>query len=683
MTTNRTFCVTVLDMQPIEPAVGGGRLRLLGLFHALGDDFETRYVGTYDWPGPEYRRQMLSTTLEELVVPLSNEHFAAAETRSRDAGGRIVIDTTFPELAHLSPEYVAAAREAAAAADVVVFSHPWIHPLVRDAIDPARQLVVYDAHNVEGILRTELLDDGAAGTAIVRDVIRVEHELCVRADLILACSHEDRSAFNRLYGIPFARMRVFPNGTFTNKIEPATAAKKVAARKYLDLGPGPVAFFIGSNYAPNVEAARFVIEVLAPALPHVEFVLAGGVGDSLAGKPTPVNVRVPGLVYEDARLAWLHASDIAINPMFSGSGTNIKMLDYMAAGLPIVTTSMGARGIETCEEAFEVAEASRFGAAVDALLSDAVRARSLSKSARAQAQMFYSWERISSELGTLLQKHVETQHAPRPLFSVVVPTYERHALLSRLSGNLAGQTCRDFEVIVVDQSVATWPGRDEERNFELLYIHTDLKGPGFARNTGAKFARGKIIAFVDDDCEPFPDWLEAAAKEFRARDLVGLEGLVTSARSGDPAWRAVTNEGFETLGFMTANLFLLSEAFHAINGFDVAFGDMPFREDTDLGWRAQKLGLIPFSRLARVYHPPQPRAFERESLAARSRFFERDALLLRKHPAKYAELLRREAQWATNPHFWTHFLSGIRRYDVPVPDDVLAVMPKSVRAKLR
>ncbi|MGH6890397.1 MAG: glycosyltransferase [Rhizomicrobium sp.] len=683
MSAVRPLRVAVLDMQPIEPAVGGGRLRLLGLYHALADDFATRYVGTYDWPGPEYRRQMLSPTLEELLVPLSKEHFAAAEARARQAGGRVVIDSTFHELAHLSSNYLAAAREAVATADIVVFSHPWIYPLVRDRLDPARQLIVYDAHNVEGVLRMELLDDGAAGTAIVRDVVRVERELCERADLILTCSHEDRASFNRLYGIAFARMRVFANGTFTNKITPATTEEKAAARKSLDLGSSRVAFFIGSNYPPNVEAARFIVNVLAPAMPHLLFAIAGGVADGLAGLPMRINVRVPGLVYETGRLAWLHASDVAINPMFSGSGTNIKMLDYMAAGLPIVTTGIGARGIETSEEAFEIAAPQTFVETVASLLGDGMRARARAKAAREQATTFYSWERISRDLGKLLLRNTQTRHARRPFFSVVVPTYERHALLSRLAENLSAQSCRNFEVIVVDQSSEFWPGRDESRNFDLLYLHTDLKGPGFARNTGAKFARGTVIAFVDDDCEPFPDWLEGAEKEFRARDIVGLEGLITSARNTDPDWRAVTNEGFEGLGFMTANLFVLAETFHAINGFDMAFGDVPFREDTDLGWRAQELGPIPFSRLARVYHPPQSRAVERESLATRSRFFERDALLMHKHPGKYSELMRREAQWRGNPHFWTHFLNGIRRYGVSIPQEVRVAMPWGVRKKLR
>src|SRR5262245_10872283 len=64
--------VTVLDMQPIEPAVGGGRRRLLGLYHNLGADTPTTYVGTYDWPGPGARDHQLTPTLREIDVPLSD-----------------------------------------------------------------------------------------------------------------------------------------------------------------------------------------------------------------------------------------------------------------------------------------------------------------------------------------------------------------------------------------------------------------------------------------------------------------------------------------------------------------------------------------------------------------------------------------------------------------------------------
>jgi len=682
MSSNGLLKVAVLDMQPIEPATGGGRLRLLGLYHALGPDVRTLYVGTYDWRGPKHRRQMLSPTLEELLIPLSEAHFAEAEARSRAAGGHVVIDSAFPELAHLSPDYVAGARNAAFEADVVVFSHPWIYPLVRDVLDHTRQLVVYDAHNVEGLLRMELLDDGGAGTEIVRNVIRVEHALCKNVDLVLACSHEDRMAFNRLYGIPFERLRVFPNGTFTEKIVPATEDQKETARQALKLGPSPVALFIGSNYAPNVQAARFVAGNLCPALPHILFVIAGGVGEALTNGRGPFNLRVTGALSEDEKRSWLQAADVAINPMFAGSGTNIKMLDYLAAGLPVIATPTGARGIEASDVAFLQAGPEEFASRLDGLLRNADEIRALGAAGRQQVVAAYSWQRLSGHLGDVLRRAWSAKPGRRPYFSVVVPTYGRHPSLTNLVERLCQQTCDDFELIIVDQSEGMWPDRNRSWPLDLQYVFTDVRGAVRARNTGADLARGRVIAFVDDDCEPCPDWLSAARTEFAANDVVGVEGLVESDRLNDPAWRPVTNRGFEGIAFLTANLMIRLETFHRINGFDIAFDNPHFREDTDLAWRALEFGRIPFSPAAKVFHPPQPRSLERESFSARARFFQKDALLLRKHPVRYRELMYREAHWAQNVHFWIHLMAGAKRYQIEIPEDIRRMIPKKFRAEL-
>lgn len=673
--------VAVLDMQPIDPPTGGGRLRLLGLYRALGHELEARYVGTYDWPGPGYRRQMLSPTLEEVLVPLSPAHFEAAKARSKAAGGKGVIDTTFHELAHLSPDYVAAARDAAAEADIVVFSHPWIHPLVSDLLDPERQLIVYEAHNVEGLLRLELLDDGAGGSEIAREVVRVEYTLCRAAHLILACSHEDRSAFIRLYGAPPERTRVAANGAFTQAIVPATPEEKLAARKALGVKPGPMALFIGSQYGPNVDAARFIAATLAPGAPDVQFVIAGGVGEAV--KARRANVRVTGQISEEDKRRWLQAADLGVNPMFAGSGTNIKMFDFMAAGLPVVSTPTGARGILADGENMAVVAPDGLADAISALVADPARARSMGRAARDTVERSYSWERISEQTGALLSRRRARLGRPTPYFSVVVPTYERHASLTSLIRLLAQQAFGDFEVVVVDQSAEPWPDHDEDFGLDLLYVHTDLRGAVFARNRGAGLARGEVVAFIDDDCQPSQDWLAAAHAELSTRDIVGLEGLISSGDKFDPDWRAVTNDGFEGIGFMTANLFVRSRVFQELDGFDVAFDHPHFREDTDLGWRMQALGAVPFSRGAAVYHPPQPRALERESVETRSKFFEKDALLLRKHPQKYPELLLRERQWKHNPYFWAYFFRGLERYGVEAPEAVLAHAPRELRMKAR
>jgi glycosyltransferase involved in cell wall biosynthesis len=652
--------VAVIDMQVIAPPSGGGRQRLLGLYHDLGPVAATTYVGTYDWRDQPPRRQMLSPSLEEVLVPLSPAHFAAAEALSARLGGRTAIDTSFADLVHLSPDYFAAARQAARAADVVVLSHPWMWPAIEPVLQRGRQLLVYDAHNMEGLLRCELLDDGGEGTRLLYRVVAIERALCRAADLILTCSVEDADAFARLYRIPADRTRLAPNAAFASQITPPTPGEKQAVRAQFGLPAEPVAIFLGSDYGPNRDAARFIADRLAPALPRIRFVVAGGVGATLGGRLAS-NVVTTGRIGEADKRRWLHAADLALNPMFAGSGTNVKMLEYMAAGLPIVSTAIGARGLRGCAGAIEVAEADTFAATVAALAGAPERRASMGAAARRVLLRHYAWERISPAIGRLLARRLE-RRAAAPLFSVIVPSYERPDHLARLVALLARQSFRDFEVIVIDQSARPWTPPDV--GIDLLYIHTDLRGAVAARNRGGALARGRVLAFTDDDCEPGAGWLAAAHAAFVDPAVV---------RFDDPAWRAVSNDGAEGIGFMTANLFVRAEAFHRLGGFDPDFEEPHFREDTEFGWRLQELGRVPFSRDASVFHPPHPRTSARESIAERSRFFEKDALLLRKHPKRYLALLKAEAQWNHNPLFWEELARGAAKYGVELPREVLSL----------
>jgi GT2 family glycosyltransferase len=250
---------------------------------------------------------------------------------------------------------------------------------------------------------------------------------------------------------------------------------------------------------------------------------------------------------------------------------------------------------------------------------------------------------------------------------VVVPTYERHDRLPALLACLARQTFADFEVVLVDQSATEWRVPDEFSSLDIVYLRTDVRGTSHSRNTGAWFARGAVIAFTDDDCQPFPDWLQNARPYFEDRAVVGIEGLVVSDKVRDPDYRAVTNVGFEGIGFMTANLLIRRETFNAIDGFDEQF-DVPFREDTDLGWRASALGRIPFGHDVRVFHPPHPRAIEREGHAQRVRFFEKDALLLKKHPDRYKSLFLKEGHYLSTEGFREHFMRGALKYGATIDD---------------
>ena len=102
---------------------------------------------------------------------------------------------------------------------------------------------------------------------------------------------------------------------------------------------------------------------------------------------------------DEEKLELYESADVALNPMLSGSGTNIKMLDYMAAGLPVISSSTGARGLEI--ESYThtiVCELPDFpGKIRDVLEDDQLRSR-LIVNGRKLVQDKYDWKRIAEDM---------------------------------------------------------------------------------------------------------------------------------------------------------------------------------------------------------------------------------------------------------------------------------------------
>lgn len=107
----------------------------------------------------------------------------------------------------------------------------------------------------------------------------------------------------------------------------------------------PVALFVGSFHGPNL-AALEVIHGLARNLPAWRFVVAGSVCEHVrAMPPRPSNLLPVGRVTEAELQLLLRSCDVGLNPMQSGSGTNMKVLDYASHGALVLTTAEGARGL--------------------------------------------------------------------------------------------------------------------------------------------------------------------------------------------------------------------------------------------------------------------------------------------------------------------------------------------------
>lgn len=117
----------------------------------------------------------------------------------------------------------------------------------------------------------------------------------------------------------------------------------------------------------------------------------------------------------------------------------------------------------------------------------------------------------------------------RPFFTVVVCTRGRPEALRRCLASLERLEYEDFEVLVVDNhEVPTVDGEIVgERPVRL--VHESRRGLNVARNRGVREAKGDVVAFVDDDCEVDPKWLEELRAVFAGGRVTFVTGRVRAA----------------------------------------------------------------------------------------------------------------------------------------------------------
>ena len=175
----------------------------------------------------------------------------------------------------------------------------------------------------------------------------------------------------------------------------------------------------------------------------------------------------------------------------------------------------------------------------------------------------------------------------RPIFSVVVPTSDRRGYLEGCLSALVGlEYPRDrFEVVVVDDGdgrAAELLGGAVEPGIRVEFAGSWDRGPAAARNAGAARARGRFVAFTDDDCEPAPDWLTALESALQDAPGTAAGGRTLNGAAGNPcstvsqavvdALHDYYNSDPQTPRFYASNNFAFpAEEFRALGGFDTAF----------------------------------------------------------------------------------------------------------------
>lgn len=294
------------------------------------------------------------------------------------------------------------ARDRISRCDLVQVDTPWVFDRVYKIVRGARPMVLvehdiyYDAY-LTGALQPR--------TRFGDRIKEIERKAVDRADCIIVVSESDLQTLHKYYGVAAKKAHVVPNGVDVASFSVSSREDKERAKSYLGFPNKKTVLFTGSKYLPNVQAAQY-IHKMAEEINNKDilFVIAGSVGNWVRKeKLEKGNVFYTGFV--DDIHPYFRAADIAINPVLSGSGTNIKLLEYMAAGLPVISSEFGIRGLSVKpDEHVLVASMEEFPCKIEKLLSDEARCTQLGLKGRRLVEEHYDWKEIAKRLLDVYQE---------------------------------------------------------------------------------------------------------------------------------------------------------------------------------------------------------------------------------------------------------------------------------------
>ena len=219
----------------------------------------------------------------------------------------------------------------------------------------------------------------------------MEHEIWRRVDVVYYPSEEEARVVRE--AVPAAVVRAVPAYCF----EPAPARGDAAGRA---AGPGQrggLLFVAGFAHTPNIDAATWLVREVMPRIwrrhPETQLTLAGSNPTDEVRALAGTRVSVPGYV-TDAELAALYArARVAVVPLRFGAGVKRKVVEALHHGLPLVTTPVGAQGLDGLEHVVPVTgNAEAFAAEACRLLEQDAAWQQVSADAQAYVQTRFSRE---------------------------------------------------------------------------------------------------------------------------------------------------------------------------------------------------------------------------------------------------------------------------------------------------
>jgi glycosyltransferase involved in cell wall biosynthesis len=248
--------------------------------------------------------------------------------------------------------------------EIIKIEHPWQFNYCYTINREYKRPTILVEHNAEFELIKHTMKSRLM-PKIYQMALKREKYALENADFIFTTSNEDKRKLVNQFDIEETNMYIVPNGVDISQFFPCFRIEKEINKDIL-------------------------------------FLIVGRCGDAFK------DIRKSNIVftgYVEDTVPYLKVADIAINPMLSGSGTNIKVLEYLASGLPTITTPAGARGLEVVSNKdVIIAHAENFYDTLIDLLKDEEKQKELSENGRKLVEEKYNWELIGETEDRLLRK---------------------------------------------------------------------------------------------------------------------------------------------------------------------------------------------------------------------------------------------------------------------------------------
>jgi glycosyltransferase involved in cell wall biosynthesis len=214
-----------------------------------------------------------------------------------------------------------------------------------------------------------------------------EEELLMvkNSDRVTTITEEEADILKNLTGV---KCEIVANG-----IEPVLFSYK------FDKTPKKNILFVGNfSYFPNVDGIEFFLKEIFPKLSK-DLTLTV-IGKNVLRVVKDKNPRIVKKEFVEDIISEYRNSDILVFPIRIGGGTNFKVLEAMALGLPVVANPERLKGLNASEgiHFLKALTSEEYSAQISMLYNDPSLAYEISRNARSLIEKYYSWEKIGHDL---------------------------------------------------------------------------------------------------------------------------------------------------------------------------------------------------------------------------------------------------------------------------------------------